>query len=71
MITPVGLARRVLGIIAIDDHPTRFSNFMSPSYENQPRRNEENEERTEKIFVLFVSSWLIFIVSARLPRRYV
>jgi hypothetical protein len=33
--------------------------------ENQPRRNEEHEERTRNIFVLFVSSWLIFIVSGR------
>jgi hypothetical protein len=27
---------------------------------NQPLRNEEHEERTEKTFVPFVSSWLIF-----------
>jgi hypothetical protein len=33
MITPVGLVWRVFGIIAIDDHPTRFSNFMSSSSE--------------------------------------
>jgi hypothetical protein len=31
--------------------------------ENQPRRNEEHEGRAEEIFVLFVSSWLIFIVN--------
>jgi hypothetical protein len=36
---------------------------MNDSSENQPRRIEEIEERTEKIFALFVSSWLIFIVS--------
>src|SRR5262245_55301651 len=35
--------------------------LIKDSYENQPRRNEEHEERKEKIFVLFVSSWLIFI----------
>jgi hypothetical protein len=29
------------------------------NYENQPRRNEGNEEKTRKTFVLFVSSWLI------------
>src|SRR5262245_14894483 len=39
--------------------------LIKDSYENQPRRNEEHEERKEKIFVLFVSSWLIFI-----PRPY-
>jgi hypothetical protein len=32
----------------------------SEKNENQPRRNEEREERTEDIFALFVSSWLIF-----------
>src|SRR5262245_17686878 len=28
--------------------------------EIQPRRNEGHEERSEKTFVLFVSSWFIF-----------
>jgi len=39
---------------------------MNDSSENQPRRNEEHEERTEGIFVFFVffvSAWLIFTVS--------
>jgi hypothetical protein len=33
--------------------------FIISSPENQPRRNEE---RSEKTFVFFVSSWLIFIL---------
>jgi hypothetical protein len=33
--------------------------FIISSPENQPRRNEGNEGRSEKTFVLFVSSWLI------------
>jgi len=41
------------------------------SSENQPRRNEEHEGRhkgrIEEIFVFFVSSWLIFILSGRRP----
>jgi hypothetical protein len=37
------------------------------SSENQPRRNEGREERIEEIFVFFVSSWLIFIISGRRP----
>jgi hypothetical protein len=36
--------------------------FIISSPENQPRRNEGNEGRSEKTFVLFVSSWLIFIL---------
>ena len=36
---------------------------MKAHAENQPRRNEGNEKGTGRIFVLFVSSWLIFIVS--------
>jgi len=38
---------------------------MYDSSENQPRRHEGHEEKTVNIFVLFVSSWLIFIVSGR------
>jgi len=33
--------------------------------ENQPRRNEEHEGFSCSIFVFFVASWLIFIVSGR------
>jgi hypothetical protein len=36
---------------------------MNATAENQPRRNEEHEEGTGSIFVFFVSSWLILIVS--------
>src|SRR2546428_5344583 len=35
--------------------------------ENQPRRNEEREGFFCSFFALFVSSWLIFIVSGRRP----
>src|SRR5262249_2908992 len=38
--------------------------------ENQPRRNEGDEEATEKNFALFVSSWLIFIFHLLLHIRY-
>src|SRR5262245_19098305 len=33
-----------------------FCELVIDSSENQPRRNEENEEKTEQTFVLFVSS---------------
>ncbi|HEY6403220.1 MAG TPA: hypothetical protein VI479_17500, partial [Blastocatellia bacterium] len=45
--------------------------FIVVSPENQPRRNEEHEERMEKIFVFFVSSWLIFIISLGIDHRNV
>jgi hypothetical protein len=38
--------------------------------DNQPRRNEEREESSEKIFVLFVSSWLI-VEGETYARRHV
>jgi len=31
--------------------------------ENQPRRNEKYEEKSEKTFVFFVTLWLIFLSS--------
>jgi hypothetical protein len=37
-----------------------FNSDSVKSNENQPRRNEGNEERPEKNFVVFVSSRLIF-----------
>src|SRR5262249_37271273 len=40
-------------------------NFVSS--ENQPRRNEEHEGFFCSLFVSFVSSWLIFILSGRRP----
>jgi hypothetical protein len=47
--------------------PLRFSFFQNVttrpegSFEDQPRRKEDREGRTEEIFVFFVSSWLILI----------
>src|SRR5262245_66442840 len=41
----------------------RSCNFMMLPEGNQPRRNEEHEERTEKTFVFFVSSWLISLTA--------
>src|SRR5262249_41151590 len=40
------------------------------SSEKQPRRYEEHEEGKELIFVFFVSSWLLFIVSGRRSLRH-
>jgi hypothetical protein len=37
-----------------------FNSVLIKSNENQPRRNEGNEERSEKTFALFDSSGLIF-----------
>src|SRR5262245_41677221 len=48
----------------------RFALSHESSSENQPRRNEGNEEKSEKTFALFVSSWLIFIVSVRRSPRH-
>src|SRR5262245_16939917 len=39
------------------------SNDMNDSSVNQPRRNQGPEDRSECVFVSFVSSWLILIVS--------
>src|SRR5262245_43025305 len=40
-----------------------FSDLITHSSGNQPRRNEEDEDSFCFFFVLFVSSWLILIVS--------
>src|SRR5215510_7707726 len=53
--------RRILRLDLLDACVSHFA-----SCGNQPRRSEEREERTKKTFVLFVSSWLIFIPPAAL-----
>src|SRR5262245_55637059 len=50
--------RRILRLDLLDACVSHFA-----SCGNQPRRNEEREERIKKAIVLFVSSWLIFILS--------
>jgi hypothetical protein len=58
----------MLGPLALSSPPIfmvteRHEAPWSAPAENQPRRNEEREEGSEKTFVFFVSSWLIFILS--------
>jgi hypothetical protein len=65
------LSRIIGAIVSLRPNGTRFglgirkesltaTGAIPRKDENQPRRNEEHEEKSEKTFVLFVSSWLIF-----------
>jgi hypothetical protein len=49
---------------------SRLAHFSRTLAENQPRRNEEHEDFFSSSFVLFVSSWLIFILSGRRSLRH-